>query len=97
VASRHVLGRARALVARLLRSYRSDAYAREVAAELDAHIALHTADNIRRGLNPTLARRDALIQLGGVQQTRECCLDAMTFRWIARWGRRARILRPLSR
>ena len=82
------VGRIRSVMARLLRSYRSEAYAREVAAELDAHIALHTADNIRRGLPPVLARRDALVQLGGLQQTRECCLDAMTFRWLARWARR---------
>ena len=29
--------------------------------------------------------RDARLHLGGVLQTRERCLDTMTFRWMARW------------
>jgi hypothetical protein len=74
----------RTILARLRRSWRWDDYARAVAAELELHVALQTAENIRRGLSPTEARRDALIRLGGVQQTRERCLDAMTLRWLVR-------------
>lgn len=81
-------GSVRAMATRLVRSCRSVEYARAVAAELDAHIALHTADNIRRGLSPGSARRDALLRLGGMRQTRDACLDAMTFRWIVRRFRR---------
>ena len=86
-----LLGTVRSLAARFIHSCRSDEYARAIAAELDAHIALHTADNIRRGSSPAEARRDALLRLGGVQQTRERCLDAMTFRWIVRWVHRSPI------
>jgi hypothetical protein len=82
------VGTVRALAARLLRSWHSDEYARAVAAELDAHIALHTADKIRQGLSPAAARRDALLQLGGRLQTRERCVDEMTFGWIVRRARR---------
>ncbi len=82
------LGTLRALAARFVRSWHRDEYARAVAAELEVHIALQTADNIRRGLNPAEARRDAMMRLGGMQQTREHCLDAMTFRWIAHQFRR---------
>jgi hypothetical protein len=74
----------RLLATRLVRSWRADDYARATAAELDAHIALHIADNVRRGLDPVDARRDALLRLGGMVQTRERCLDVMTFRWLAR-------------
>lgn len=74
----------RSLADRVVRSWRFDASARDVDEELAAHIALHTADNIERGLPPDEARRDALLQLGGLQQTREECLDAVTLRWIAR-------------
>jgi hypothetical protein len=77
-------GTVRALAIRFVRSWHRDEYARAVAAELEVHIALQTADNIRRGLNPVEARRDAMMRLGGMQQTREHCLDAMTFRWLAR-------------
>jgi hypothetical protein len=78
-------GGVRVLVVRLLRSWQRDEYARSLAAELDAHIALHAADRIRQGLPSGEALRDARLHLGGVLQTRERCLDAMTFRWMARW------------
>jgi hypothetical protein len=78
----------RSLAARMARSWNSDAYAHAVAAELEAHVALHAAERIRQGLSPAEARRDARLSLGGVLQTQERCLDAMTFRWIARRTRR---------
>jgi hypothetical protein len=80
----HLIGGIRALATRVVRSWRSDEYARSVAAELDAHVALQTAENVRRGLDPIEARREALIRLAGVHQTRVRCLDAMPFRWLAR-------------
>ena len=73
------------MVMRLRRSWQRDEYARSLAAELDAHIALHAADRIRQGLSPAEALRDARLHLGGVLQTRERCLDVMTFRWMTRW------------
>ena len=41
----------------------------EFDAELESHIELHTADNIRAGMSPDEARRQALVALGGVAQT----------------------------
>src|SRR5580658_9898919 len=43
----------------------------EFDAELESHVALHTADGIRSGLTPAEARRQALIRLGGAEQTRQ--------------------------
>jgi putative ABC transport system permease protein len=43
----------------------------ELAAELESHLHLHTEENLRRGLNADDARRQALIRLGGVEQTKE--------------------------
>ena len=43
----------------------------EFDAELESHIDLHTADNIRAGMSPDEARRQALIALGGVAQTKQ--------------------------
>ncbi|MGA9672299.1 MAG: ABC transporter permease [Terracidiphilus sp.] len=43
----------------------------EFAAELETHVAMHTADNIRLGLAPAEARRQALIRLGGAEQIRQ--------------------------
>jgi predicted permease len=44
---------------------------RELADELASHLSMHTDDNLRRGLTAQEARRQALIQLGGVEQIKE--------------------------
>ena len=44
---------------------------RELAAELESHLAMHVDDNIRAGMTPELARRHALLKLGGVEPTKE--------------------------
>ena len=52
--------------------------ARELQAELNAHLQLHIDDNQRRGLSPDEARRQALVALGGVAQTTEAYADQRT-------------------
>jgi predicted permease len=44
---------------------------RELAEELETHLQLHIEDNLRLGMTPAEARRNALIKLGGVEQTKE--------------------------
>ena len=44
---------------------------REFAEELESHLQMHIEDNLRAGLTPHEARRQALIKLGGVGLTRE--------------------------
>src|SRR5215472_14292131 len=41
------------------------------SAELESHLQLHIEDNLRRGMTPEAARRNALLALGGVEQTKE--------------------------
>jgi putative ABC transport system permease protein len=43
----------------------------EIAAELEGYLALHTEENMRRGMTREEARRQAILKLGGVQQTKE--------------------------
>jgi macrolide transport system ATP-binding/permease protein len=50
---------------------RAEARDRELAEELDAHLQMHIDDNIRAGMNPELARRTAMLKLGGVEATKE--------------------------
>ena len=45
------------------------------AEEIESHLALHVADNIRRGMAPDEARRVALLKLGGVDFTKEAYRD----------------------
>jgi predicted permease len=43
----------------------------ELSAEIESHLRLHIEDNLRSGMPPAQARRDALMKLGGVEQTKE--------------------------
>ncbi len=70
---RRVLGRVRTL----LLSRRTD-----FDAELQSHLDLHIADNLRAGMTPEEARRRALVALGGVEQTRERYRDAFRLAWL---------------
>jgi MacB-like periplasmic core domain len=44
---------------------------RELAAEMESHLQMHIEDNLRAGMSTEEARRQALIKLGGVEQTKE--------------------------
>jgi hypothetical protein len=52
-----------------------DRQERELADELESHLQLHIEDNLRAGMTPVEARRQALIKLGGVEQTKEIYRD----------------------
>src|ERR1700757_539235 len=66
----------RALLARLRNLFRgSTSLERELDAELASHLQLHIDDNLRRGLSPEEARRQALLSLGGLEQTKESVRD----------------------
>ena len=43
----------------------------ELAEEMDSHLALHIDDNRRAGMSPAEARRQAVLALGGLDQTKE--------------------------
>src|ERR1051325_10699905 len=55
---------------------------RDLPKELDSHPQLHIDDNIRAGMTPEEARRQALLTLGGIAQTRERVNDVRRWHWI---------------
>jgi predicted permease len=61
----------RAWLLRLAGLFGRDARDRDLAEELESHLRMHIEDNVRAGLSPEEARRQAIIRLGGVQQTKE--------------------------
>jgi predicted permease len=63
--------RLRAWFLRLGSSFRKGQRDQDIATELENHLQLHIEDNLRAGMNPEEARRQALLKLGGVEQTRE--------------------------
>jgi hypothetical protein len=43
----------------------------DLSAELESHLQMHIEDNLRAGMSPDEARRQALIKLGRVEQAKE--------------------------
>lgn len=61
----------RACLLRLWAMFRRGPGDTELSEELASHVQMHIEDNLRRGMNPQEARREALMKLGGVAQTEE--------------------------
>src|SRR5712671_7268473 len=61
----------RAWVIRLAAIFQSAPGDRELREELESHLQMHVSDNMRAGMSPQEARRQALIKLGGIAQTQE--------------------------
>ena len=66
---------------RLLNSLRST-HAHDLDAELQSHLQLHIDDNLRSGMSPTEARRQALLKLGGLEQTKARVRDQHIIPWL---------------
>jgi predicted permease len=63
----------------LFRSVREEA---EFDAELEAHVAMDTEAGIEAGLDAKEARRQALLRLGGAEQTRQAYRERRAFLWV---------------
>jgi macrolide transport system ATP-binding/permease protein len=50
----------------------------EISAELESHLELHIADNLRTGMTPQEARRTALMKLGSLSAAKEAYRDQGT-------------------
>ena len=55
---------------------------REMRAELEAHLQMHVEENLRRGLSPAEARRQALVALGGLEPAREAYRERSGLPWV---------------
>src|SRR5256884_6899216 len=61
----------RAWLVRFGELFRKERGDRDLAAEMESHLQMHIEDNLRAGMSPAEARRQALMKLGGVEQTKE--------------------------
>src|SRR5213593_1354755 len=48
---------------------------RELNEEIERHLQMHIEDNLRSGMTPEEARREAMIKLGGIESTKEAYRD----------------------
>lgn len=69
------MSRLRTSLTRLRGLFRKERMDLELAEELASHLEMHIEDKVRAGMTAEEARRDALIKLGGIEQTKENCRD----------------------
>lgn len=88
----------RAWMFRLAGLFRTEWQEQELAAEMESHLQFHIEDNLRSGMTPEQARRDAILKLGGVEQTKQAYRERGTIPFIENLLRDARYaLRQLRR
>jgi macrolide transport system ATP-binding/permease protein len=54
----------------------------EFAKEIESHLQMHVDDNLRAGMTPEQARREAILRLGGVEQAKQVYRERGTTPWI---------------
>ena len=62
--------------------FQKEQHDRALEAELESHIAMHVDDNVRAGMTPEEARRQALLKLGGIDQTKERYRERRGIPWL---------------
>jgi predicted permease len=82
-AERGIVMRAlRAWLVRLAGLFGKQRRDRELTDELESHLQMHIDENLRAGMSPEEARRQALIKLGGVDQTKETYRERRGIPWL---------------
>src|SRR5690348_7970577 len=76
----------RALLARIAGVFAKDQADDDLRAELEAHLEMETAENIRRGMRPDEARRRALLASGGLTAAAEAVRDRRGLPWVESVG-----------
>src|SRR5439155_20033782 len=72
---------------RLLATIGSGHWDRDFGAELESILQMHVDDNLRRGMTPEEARRQAHIRLGGAEQVQQVARDRRGLPWLEVFGR----------
>ena len=67
---------------RVQRLFQRGGQEREMREEFESHIEMQTADNLRLGMDPHSARREALIKFGSMSASEEAWRDQRGLRWV---------------
>jgi putative ABC transport system permease protein len=76
-----ILATLRATASRIAGLFTGSGRDADLRAELDAHLDMATAENVRRGMTPDEARREALIASGGLTFAAEAVRDRRGLPW----------------
>src|SRR5256885_15687056 len=72
----------RSIRARLIGLFTGQSRDAELREELEAHLEMATAENVRRGMEPNEARRKAMIASGGLTVASEAVRDQRSLPWL---------------
>jgi putative ABC transport system permease protein len=72
----------RALALRLAGVFSKGRREQEFATEIDSHLQMQIEDNLRRGMSAEEARREAILKLGGMEQTRQAYRERGTMPFV---------------
>ncbi len=72
----------RAFISRLIALFRRKDLEKKLQEELDFHLEMQAAENLKNGMNPPEARNAALRSFGGIDQTKEKYRDAGYLRFV---------------
>jgi putative ABC transport system permease protein len=72
----------RAVLARIAGVFTKDREDDDLRAELESHLDMEITENIRRGMDPATARRQALLAAGGITQAAEAVRDQRGLPWL---------------
>ena len=72
----------RSAFARIAGVFTKDTADNDLREEMEAHIQMETAENIRRGISPDEARRQAILASGGITQAAEAVRDRRGLPWV---------------
>ena len=68
--------------ARVTGMFRRGRQDREMAQEFESHLQMHIDDNIRAGMSPEQARREALMKFGGMEAAKESVRETSRLMWL---------------
>jgi predicted permease len=69
-------------IVRLVTLLRPSPFEKDLDAEMSSHLELAIEENLRAGMPPAEARRLAVIQFGGLEQTKESVRDQRGLQWL---------------
>jgi predicted permease len=92
------MGRWRESWRRLRNHLRAEEVERGLADDVAFHLERQTAENLRRGMTPSEARREAHLAFGSIEAHKEAARDEVRLRWLEDLGKDLRFgLRMLAR
>ena len=74
--------RIRGWISRIDGLFSSERREQDLSAELQSHVQMHIEDNLRAGMSLGEARRQALLKLGGMEQTTQNYRDQRGLPWL---------------